>query len=108
MRVVLLALCVVVFTTATAHAAEPFQEPLQCRTFDRQIEYYEMMRRRAVAIDSDLWKERFDNHLANLKRFRLSQGCPDKSGAAEFARLMKALMQLAAQGAITFFTMGMM
>ena len=26
----------------------------------------------------------------------------------EFARLIKALMQLAAQGAITFFTMGMM
>lgn len=106
MRVVLLALCVVVFSTAAS--AQSYGEPLQCRTFDRQIQYYEMMRARAVKIDSDLWKDRFDNHLANLKKFRLSQGCPDKSGAAEFARLIKALMHLAAQGAITFFTMGMM
>ncbi|HVH20492.1 MAG TPA: hypothetical protein VNF72_19520 [Myxococcota bacterium] len=106
MRVVPLAICLVVFSTAAS--AQSFGEPLQCRTFDRQIAHFEMMRKRAVAIDSDLWKDRFDNHLAQLKKFRLSQGCPDKSGAAEFARLMKALMQLAAQGAITFFTMGMM
>jgi hypothetical protein len=106
MRAVLLALCLVVFTTAAQPARA--DEPLQCRVFDRQIAYYQMMRARAVKIDSDLWKSRFDNHLAMLNKFRLSQGCPDKSGAAEFARLLKALMQLAAQGAITFFTMGMM
>lgn len=107
MRAVLLALCMVVFATAAA-GAEPLREPLQCQFFDRQIAHFEMMRARAVKLDSDLWTQRYDNHLAMLNKFRLSQGCPDKSGAAEFARLLKALMALAAQGAITFFTMGMM
>jgi hypothetical protein len=106
MRLVLLALCVVVFSTAAS--AQRFEEPLQCRMFDRQIAHFEMMRARAVKIDSDLWKERFDNHLAKLEQHRLSQGCPDKSGAEKLARFIKDLMRLAAQGAITFFTMGMM
>lgn len=107
MRAVLLAICLVVLAPA-AHAGPADREPLQCQVFDRQIAQYEMMRARAAKLDSDLWKDRFDTQLARMKSFRLSQGCPDKSGAAEFARLIKELMKLAAQGAITFFTMGMM
>jgi hypothetical protein len=108
MRAVLIAaLCLVGFTTAAA-ANPPLREPLQCQFFDRQIAHYEMMRDRAVSLESKLWKERFDAHLAKLNQFRLSQGCPDRSGAAEFARLLKELMKIAAQGAVTFFTMGMM
>ena len=103
MRVALLAL--ILALVASSAGAD---EPPQCRGIDRQIAHFQVMRSRAVAMDNAMWVERFDEHLARLKKHRLSQGCPDKSGAAEFARLLKALMQLAAQGAITFFTMGMM
>jgi hypothetical protein len=103
MRAVLIALALA-FVAGAARA----DEPLACRNFDRQIEHYTLLRQRAAGIDSDLWKDRLDTQLGMLKRYRLAAGCPDKSGAAEFARLMKALMEIAASGAIHYFTMGSM
>lgn len=102
MRAVLLALCVVLVASAAA------AEPPQCRNLDRLVGHYKEMRGRAVALDSELWKDRIDAHLVRLSKQRSRAGCPDRSGAAEAARQLKALLELAAQGALTFFTLGAM
>ncbi|HXK21898.1 MAG TPA: hypothetical protein VMS55_04380 [Myxococcota bacterium] len=81
-------------------------EPLVCRNYDQQIAHYQLLRKRAADLDSDLWKSRLDTQLAYLNKYRLAAGCPDKTGASELARQLKILMELAATGAIHYFTMG--
>jgi hypothetical protein len=103
MRAVLIALALAFFAGA-ARA----DEPLACRNYDRQIAHYTLLRQRAADLDSDLWKDRLDTQLGYLKKYRLAAGCPDKSGATELARTIKLLMELAATGAIHYFTMGAM
>ena len=103
MRGVLIALALAFFAGA-ARA----DEPMVCRNYDRQIEHYQLLRKRAADLDSELWKDRLDTQLSYLNKYRLAAGCPDKSGAQEMARLIKTLMELAATGAIHYFTMGAM
>ena len=102
MRVILLALCLVLCASAAA------AESPRCRNLDEQIVHYLTLKERADAFDSALWEQRLDAHLARLEKQRKLAGCPDKSGAAAAARQLKALLQLAAQGALTFFTLGAM
>jgi hypothetical protein len=99
MRGVLIALAL----TLVAGAARA-EDPLVCRDYDRQIAHYALLRQRAADLDSDLWKERLDTQIAYLNRYRLAAGCPDKTGAAESARELKILMQLAATAALHYFT----
>ena len=103
MRGVLIALALA-FVAGAARADDP---PV-CRNYDKQIEHYQLLRKRAADLDSDLWKNRLDTQLAYLNKYRLAAGCPDKTGAAELAKLVKTLMELAATGAIHYFTMGSM
>jgi len=101
MRGVLIALAV-----ALVAGAARADDPLVCRNFDRQIAHYELLRQRAADLDSALWKDRLDTQLGYLNKYRLAAGCPDKTGAAEFARDLKILMELAAMGALHYFTFG--
>jgi hypothetical protein len=102
MRGVLLVLCVVLCASA-ASAEKPI-----CQNLDGQMLHYQTLRGRADAFNSALWEQRLDAHLKRLKQQRKLAGCPDKSGLDEAAKQLKALLQLAAQGALTFFTFGAM
>lgn len=114
MRAVLLAFCVSL--VALAAAAEPPRrqslksDPPMCHNLDMQMLHYQTLRARADAVNSDLWEQRLDAHLKNLQNQRKLAGCPSTASeaAAEAARQLKLLLELAAQGALTFFTMGAM
>jgi hypothetical protein len=103
MRVVLLALSLLLCASAAA------AEPPQCRNLNGRIAHYETMLDRAKAADSDLWESRLGTQIGYLKNQRKLFNCPDKVGALEIAlKEARALLKLAAQGALTFFTMGAM
>lgn len=104
MRVVLLALCLLLFG-ASAVAAEP----LQCKNLKGQLAHYQMLADRADAANSALWEQRMDRQVALLKKQSRGLGCKDKTAALEKALAeTRALLKLAMEGALTFFTGGAM
>lgn len=104
MRIALPVLCVVLFAGGAAAAPPP-----QCKYLDSRLAYYETQLDRAKALDSELWVERLESHIDALDEFRDEAGCPDNSTVAEqVARTLNKILALAAQGAVTFFTMGAM
>jgi hypothetical protein len=104
MRIALPVLCVLLF--AGAAAALP---PPQCKYLDKRLAYYEGQLERAKAIESELWETRLEEYVDKLDQFRDDAGCPDNSTVAEeVARTLNKILQAAAQGALTFFTMGAM
>lgn len=104
MRILLPVLCVLLFAGAASAAADP---PPQCRYLDTRLAYYQQQLDRAEALGSELWISRLETHIDRLDDFRDDIGCPDNSTVAEeVARAINKLLDLAARGAITFFTMG--
>jgi hypothetical protein len=104
MRIALPVLCVLLFAGGAAAAPPP-----QCKYLDSRLAYYETQLDRAKALDSELWVARLETHIDALDEFRDDIGCPDNSTVAEeVARTLNKILELAAQGAITFFTMGAM
>jgi len=108
MRIALPVLCgLCVLLLASAAAATP--PPPQCKYIDNKMVYYEGQLDRAKALNSELWESRLETHIDALDDFRDGMGCPDNSTVAEeVARTLNKILQAAAQGALTFFTMGAM
>lgn len=77
----------------------------RCESIHLQIAHFEAQAKRADQLGSDLWEDRFRDHLAELKDERKS--CPGYSDAEIAAQQMRELMKLAAWGALKFFTMGL-
>ena len=105
MRAALLCCICLLFVAASAAA-----EPPQCKHLNSQIEYYNELRDRAVKLGNGMWQDRMTQQVLFLKKQRRLIGC--KRTAIENAELqiaqLKALIKAAAQGAVTFFTMGAM
>jgi hypothetical protein len=77
----------------------------RCENIHLQIAHFEAQAKRADELGNDVWKDRFGDHVADLKSQR--KACPGFSDAEVAARQMRELLKLAARGAVTFFTMGM-
>ena len=81
------------------------ESPARCEHLNFQVAHFEAQEARAEQLGSDLWADRFGDHLNELKERRRS--CPGYSDSDVAMRQMKELMDLAARGAISFFTWGM-
>jgi hypothetical protein len=77
----------------------------ECRYLTSQIEFFETRIERANELRNDLWKNRLGHHLAGLKETRKDR-CPGYDDSAVAAQAFQRLVELAAKGALTFFTMG--
>ncbi|MDH3520949.1 MAG: hypothetical protein OEM49_10885 [Myxococcales bacterium] len=99
----LAALALLLLLLAPSGAAA--DEQARCRYYEVQIAHFETMSKRADALENDEWVDRLDTHLSSLKQSQKS--CPGHSDSEVAARQMQELFKLAARGAVTFFTMGM-
>ena len=103
MRAILLAACLLLCASAAS------AEPPQCKRLTQEQAHYEMLRERAHQADNALWQDRLDAQLGYLRQQRKMIGCPDAQAAFEaMMRELRELMQIAAEGALAFFTGGMM
>jgi len=103
MRAILLAACLLLC------AASASAEPPQCKRITQQQAHYQTLRDRAHAADNALWQDRLDQQLNYLRQERRMLGCPDAQAAFEaMMAQLRELVKLAAEGAATFFTGGMM
>ncbi len=100
-----IALVLAVVLLALAPAAGWANPQARCQNLNLQIAHFEAQAERAEKLGSDLWEDRFRDHVADLKDERKS--CPGYSDAEVAAQQMRELLKLAARGALTFFTMGM-
>ena len=104
MRVILLAACLLLCASAVSAA-----EPPQCKRLTQQQAHYQTLRDRAHAADNALWENRLDTQIKYLRAQRRSIGCPDAQAAFEaMLKQMRELIKLAAEGAATFFSGGVM
>ncbi|MGH0033116.1 MAG: hypothetical protein ACQGVC_25275 [Myxococcota bacterium] len=89
---------------AAAADARP-QGSSECRHLTTQIEFFAMRLGRARQLNNDVWEARLENHLDRLidKRAARCEGYSDSDQAWE---AIEKLVELAAKGAVTFFTMG--
>lgn len=79
----------------------------QCMRYNQQIGYFETMVDRAGAAGRPEWKAMYKAEVAEIKHKRSAE-CPGYGAAEVAAAQMRELLRLAAQGAMTFFTMGAM
>ena len=77
----------------------------ECRHLTSQIEFFESRAERARELGNELWMEGLGNHLATLEE-RRAERCPGYGNGAEAMQALGRLVELAAKGALTFFTMG--
>jgi len=102
MRIALLAAVALVCLVPLAGSAE---NPARCEYLATQIAHFEGMSARAEELDNDVWQQRFDSHLSELKQRQ--KACPGHSDSEVAARQFRELAKLAAKGAARFFTLGM-
>ena len=100
-----IALVLAVALIALAPAASWANPQARCRHIHMKIAHFEAQAERAHQLGSDLWEDRFRDHLVDLKSQRKS--CPGFSDSEIAAQQMRELLKLAARGALMFFTMGM-
>ncbi len=82
--------------------------PAECARLRRQIDHFQRMNDRAVALDSDLWTERLGNHVGLLKT-RQADRCPqDVPRDDSTAKAFMQLLRIAGSAALTYFTFGAM
>ena len=81
--------------------------PIECQRLNHRIGHFEAMMSRAEQSESELWADRFDDHLDELKD-RRSNICPGYSAAEQAAAQWRELIKLGAQAALTYFTAGAM
>lgn len=93
-----------VFLLAGVAAADP----ADCARSLRQINHYEEMVARAEQLGNDMWAEKTQAHV-DLLEDRLAERCPnytDRDERQEMARQLARLLKVAADAAVTFFTLG--
>ncbi len=85
-------------------------DPPDCARLLRQINHYEGMVDRAEDLGNNYWASQTQNHV-DLLEDRLAARCPnytDRDERQEAAKQMARLLKVAADAAVTFFTMGAM
>lgn len=97
----LLGLALLLPAVATARP----QGSSECRYLTNQINFFETRLERAQQLGNSLWEDRLGSHLDGLKKRRESM-CPGYGDSQEALKAFAQLLDLAAQGAVTFFTMG--
>ncbi len=83
-------------------------DPPDCARSLRQINHYEEMVERAEQMGNDEWADKTQMHV-DLLEDRLASRCPnytDRDERQEVARQVARLLKVAADAAVTFFTMG--
>ena len=81
------------------------QGSAECRYLSTQIEFFESRVERAKQLGNAVWEERLGNHLDGLEEQREDR-CPGYGDGKAAYQALEQLIQLAAKGALTFFTMG--
>jgi len=81
------------------------RSPAACVNMAHQLVHYETMRERAAELNNAMWVDRLDTQMQAVEE-RLATRCPDEAANVRLSQQIADLMRLAAQGAITFFTMG--
>lgn len=81
------------------------QGSAECRHLTSQIEFFGARVERARKLDNDVWEDRLTGHLRGLVKQREDR-CPGYSDSKQAAQAFQRLLELAAKGAVTFFTMG--
>jgi hypothetical protein len=99
-----LLLGLVIWLSPLGSEARP-QGSSECRYLTSQIEFFEARVDRAQELRNALWEDRLESHLAGLKRQR-EDSCPGYSDSEVASQAFQRLLELAAKGALTFFTMG--
>jgi len=83
-------------------------DPPDCARQLRQINHFEDMVARAEQLGNEEWADKTQMHL-DLLEDRLASRCPnytDRDERQEAARQFARLLKVAADAAVTFFTMG--
>lgn len=88
-----------------AFASARPQGSAECRYLSNQIDFFETRVDRARSMGNDIWEERLGGHLAGLEE-RRDDRCPGYGDSEEAWQALERLIELAAKGAVTFFTMG--
>jgi len=88
-----------------APAGAATNSPAACVNLAHQLVHYDTMRERAADADNGMWLARIDQQIDALES-QLSSRCPDEARRVRNDQQLAELLRLAAQGAITFFTMG--
>lgn len=92
------------FLLASAASAQPVGSS-ECRYLTTQIRFFEDRVERARALGDDVWEDRIDAHVDQLTERRAAR-CPGYGDGDAAAAAFAQLVDLAARGALTFFTMG--
>ena len=106
---VLFAPAIVSAQSLTPEQIEAFQKapahPAECARLRRQVDHYIGMQQRAAALEDEMWIERIGHHV-QLLRARQAARCPQDLPVDTTAEAFKQLLELAAKGALTYFTFG--
>jgi hypothetical protein len=65
------------------------------------------MRLRAIELEKDVWVERIEQLIEDTEHEFVVE-CPEQAAKLRTAAQIRALLKMAGQAALTFFTMGMM
>ena len=77
----------------------------ECRHLTNQINFFAVRLGRARQLHNEIWEERLENHLDGLIETR-AQRCEGYSDSDQAWEALEKLVELAAKGAVTFFTLG--
>lgn len=100
-----LALAAAVMLLWVVPAAAASRNPAACMRIAHQLVHYDTMKQRAAALGNEMWMNRFKAHIADLED-QQAEICPDQAAANRTAQQLADLLKLAAQGALSFFTLG--
>jgi hypothetical protein len=79
----------------------------ECRYLTSQINFFDTRIERAKQLRNDLWEARLTQHRQDLID-RRKERCPGHGNSQAAFEAFRELMSLAAQGALSFFTLGAM
>ncbi len=88
-----------------AAAQAQSQESAECRHLTSQIDYFAVQLGRAQAVENEVWEARLEEHLDGLIENRAAR-CEGYSDSDQAWEALEKLIELAAKGAVTFFTLG--
>jgi len=79
--------------------------PAECARLRRQIDHFTTMAGRAELLENELWSSRMQEHVTLLRAMQAAR-CPGDVPVDTTAEAFKQLLELAARGAIAYFTFG--
>ena len=82
--------------------------PAECARLRRQIDHFQWMENRAKTLNSELWTDRLEDHLALLRGHQLDRCPQDVPHDDSTAQAFMQLLRVAGAAALTYFTFGAM